>query len=64
MKKKRYTEEQITGAIKQHESGVKVDDICRQLTFGFTDFFQKTSSLIPLDAMRLIFCYKWILSYS
>ncbi|TDR16378.1 transposase, partial [Marinicella litoralis] len=26
MKKKRYTEEQIIGAIKQHESGVKVDD--------------------------------------
>ncbi len=27
--KKRYTEEQIIGAIKEHESGVKVDDICR-----------------------------------
>ena len=31
MKKKRYTEEQIIGATKQHESGVKVDDLCRQL---------------------------------
>ena len=31
MKKKRYTEEQIISAIKQHESGVKVDEICRQL---------------------------------
>ncbi len=26
--KKRYTEEQIIGAIKEHESGAKVDDIC------------------------------------
>lgn len=31
MKRKRYTEEQIIGAIKQHESGVKVEDICREL---------------------------------
>ena len=29
--KKRYTEEHIIGAIKEHESGVKVDDICRRL---------------------------------
>ncbi len=34
MKKKRYSEEQIIGAIKQHELGVKVDDICRQ--FGIS----------------------------
>ncbi|WP_243888544.1 transposase, partial [Shewanella algae] len=26
--KKRYTEEQIIKAIKQHEAGAKVDDIC------------------------------------
>ncbi len=29
--KKRYTEEQIIKAIKEHEAGAKVDDICRQL---------------------------------
>ena len=34
MKKRRYTEEQIIGAIKQHESGVKVEDICRQLNMA------------------------------
>ena len=31
MKKKRYNEEQIIGAIKQHESGVTVEEICRDL---------------------------------
>ena len=29
--KKRYSEEQIIKAIKQHEAGAKVDDICREL---------------------------------
>jgi len=31
MKRSRYTEEQIIRAIKQHESGVKTQDICREL---------------------------------
>lgn len=29
--KKRYSEEQIIKAIKQHEAGAKVPDICREL---------------------------------
>lgn len=29
--KKRYTEEQIIKAIKQHEAGAKVDDIYREM---------------------------------
>lgn len=29
--KKRYTEEQIIKAIKDHEAGVKVEDLCRRL---------------------------------
>ena len=29
--KKRYTEEQIIKALKEHEAGTKVDDICRHL---------------------------------
>ena len=29
--KKRYSEEQIIKAIKQHEAGAMVDDICREL---------------------------------
>jgi putative transposase len=31
MKRKRFTEEQIIKALKQHESGVKVADICRDI---------------------------------
>ena len=31
MKKKRYSEEQIIKAIKEHEAGIKVEDICRDL---------------------------------
>ena len=30
MKKSRYTEEQIIGILKQHESGVKTADLCRE----------------------------------
>lgn len=33
MKKTRYTEEQIIGAIKEHEAGAKVDDICRKRAY-------------------------------
>lgn len=29
--KKRYADEQIIEAIKEHEAGAKVDDICRDL---------------------------------
>jgi putative transposase len=29
--KKRYTDEQINKAIKKHEAGAKVEDICRDL---------------------------------
>ena len=29
--KKRYSDEQIIKAIKEHEAGAKVDDICRSL---------------------------------
>lgn len=31
MKKTLYNEEQIIGAIKEHEAGAKVDDLCRKL---------------------------------
>jgi len=31
---KRYSEEQIIKAIKQHEAGAKVDDICREMVIS------------------------------
>jgi putative transposase len=37
--KKRYTEEQIIHAIKHHESGRKVDDICRELGISSGIFY-------------------------
>lgn len=37
--KKRYTEEQIIKAIKEHEAGAKVDDICRKLGISTGTFY-------------------------
>lgn len=37
--KKRYTEEQIIKAIKQHEAGAKVDDICREMGISTGTFY-------------------------
>jgi putative transposase len=49
MKKKRFTEEQIIRAIKQHESGVKVDDICRQLGISNGTFYNWRSKYAGLE---------------
>ena len=53
---KRYTEEQIIGAIKEHESGVKVDDICRNLGISVGTFYNwrsKYGGLEVNEAKRL-----------
>lgn len=39
MKKKRYSEEQIIRAVKEHESGVKAEDICRRLGIANGTFY-------------------------
>ena len=39
MKKTRFTEAQIVKAIKQHESGSKVNDICRELGISEPTFY-------------------------
>lgn len=49
MKKKRYTEEQIIGAIKQHEAGVKVDDICRDLGISNGTFYNWRSKYAGME---------------
>jgi len=49
MKKKRYTEELIIGAIKQHESGVKVEDICRQLNISNDTFYNWRSKFAGME---------------
>ncbi|OMH39607.1 transposase [Motiliproteus sp. MSK22-1] len=54
--KKRYTEEQIIKAIKSHESGVKVEDLCRDLgvsTGTFYNWRSKYAGLEVNEAKRL-----------
>ena len=47
--KKRYTEEQIIRAIQQHESGVKVDDICRELGVSSATLYNWRSKFAGLE---------------
>ena len=47
--KKRYTEEQIIGAIREHEAGAKVDDICRSLSISSGSFYNWRSKYAGLD---------------
>lgn len=49
MKKKRFTEEHIIGAIKEHESGVKVDDICRRMGLSNGTFYNWRSKYAGLE---------------
>ena len=56
MKKKRFTEEQIIGALKEHESGAKVDDICRRMGISVGTFYNwrsKYGGLEVNEARRL-----------
>ena len=39
MKKSRFTESQIAFALKQSETGTKVDEICRQMGISQATFF-------------------------
>jgi len=39
MKKNRFTEEQIAYALRQHEGGTKVADICRKLGISHASFY-------------------------
>lgn len=39
MKQKRHTDEQIIAAIKEHEAGTKVDDLCRRLGISTGTFY-------------------------
>ena len=48
--KKRYSEEQIITAIKEHEAGAKVDDICRRLGISSGTFYNWRSK----------YAYQWL----
>jgi putative transposase len=47
--KKRYTEEQIIKAIKDHEAGAKVDDICRRLGISTGTFYNWRSKYAGME---------------
>lgn len=40
MKRSKFTEEQIIGAIKQHEAGSKIQDICQKLGISEQTFYK------------------------
>lgn len=46
---KRYTEEQIIKAIKRHEAGTKVSDICRELAISEGTFYNWRSKYAGLE---------------
>ena len=56
MKRSRFTEEQIIGMLKEHESGIKVADICRKHGISDATFYKyksKYGGMEVSDAKRL-----------
>jgi putative transposase len=56
MKKSRFMEEQIIGIVKQHESGVKTADLCREHGISAATFYQwkqKFGGMEVSEAQRL-----------
>jgi putative transposase len=53
MKKTRFTESQITGAIKEHEAGKNVLDICRELKINRATFYNWKKRYSGMDAELL-----------
>lgn len=56
MKRKRFTEEQIIGVLKESEAGAKVDDVCRRHGISQATFYawrKKFGGMEASDAKRL-----------
>ena len=56
MKRKRFTEDQIIGVLKENEAGAKVDDICRRHAISSATFYawgKKSGGLEASEAKRL-----------
>lgn len=54
MKKSKFTESQISGALKAYESGKKVPDLCRELGINAATFYlwKKKYSGMDADLLR------------
>ena len=56
MKRKRFTEDQIIGALDRHEAGLSVEDICRDLGVAHGTFYRwksKYGGMSVSEAKRL-----------
>jgi putative transposase len=53
MKKSRFTESQIVSAIKQHESGRKTEEICREYGISKATFYQWRKKYQGMEASDL-----------
>lgn len=53
MKRKRYSVEQIVAAVKQHESGLSVPDICRKLGIAEGTFYRWRSQYGGLEPSQV-----------
>ena len=56
MRKKRYTEDQIVGIMKQHETGIKGTDLCREHGISEATFYNwksKFSGASMTESQRL-----------
>ena len=56
MKKSRFTDEQITFALKQAETGTRIDGICRKMGISDATFYkwrQKYGGLGPTELRKL-----------
>ncbi len=56
MRKSRFTDEQIAFAIKQAETGTRIDKICRKMDISDANFYkwrQKYEGLEPLELRKL-----------
>ena len=64
MKKSRFTEEQVTYALRQAEGGTAVEDICRSLGISQATFYiwrKKTGSLVLVEYVT---CANWKMKMS
>jgi putative transposase len=56
VKKRKFTDEQIAFALKQAETGTRIDEICRKMGISDTTFYkwrQKYGGLGPLELRKL-----------
>jgi len=53
MKKARFTEQQIVSILKQHEAGIKSQDLCRENGISQATFFNWKAKYGGMDAKQL-----------